>query len=463
MQNFKAFENRVEHFVEVRHLMDRKDRYLVALSGGPDSVSLLRVLQNLNYQIEAVHCNFHLRGEESDRDEKFCRQLCDRLGIPLHLVHFDTRSYAELHQVSIEMAARDLRYQYFEKLRQSLGAEGICVAHHEDDSVETVFMNLVRGTGIKGLEGILPLQGRIIRPLLCVSRSDIEDYLHQLNQDDVIDSTNLIDDVTRNKIRLDVIPLLEKINPAVKTNVTKTARYVGMAVHALEHYINNYISMKSGITLYLPQEAGDSTVKETGASVTVQSIRAFPSPELLLFTIINLYGFSGSQAEEIYESLDKSGKVWQSKTHELLIDRGKILIQPVCEHGVKKMQIPETGTYVFADDLKLQVKYAQTVVISKEEGTATLDAGKVKFPLTLRYCKEGDRFVPFGMHGTKLVSDFLTDLKCNIFQKRRQLVLADTTGNVVWLVGKRTDNRFCIDVHTDKTLILKILDSSAGI
>ncbi|MCI1684992.1 MAG: tRNA lysidine(34) synthetase TilS, partial [Prevotella sp.] len=166
--------------------MEKGRLYLVALSGGPDSVALLRVLADLDYQIEAVHCNFRLRGDESDRDEAFCRHLCQSFHVPFHVTHFDTRTYAALHRVSIEMAARELRYPYFEKLRQAIGAAGICVAHHQDDSVETVLMNLLRGTGLKGLEGILPQQGYLIRPLLGVSRSDIEQYLSSIGQDFVI-------------------------------------------------------------------------------------------------------------------------------------------------------------------------------------------------------------------------------------------------------------------------------------
>lgn len=165
---------------------------------------------------EAVTCNFHLRGKESDRDENFCVALCERLGIKLHRCHFDTRSYAEARKISIEMAARELRYRYFEQLRQDIGAEAICVAHHQDDSIETLLMNLIRGTGINGLKGIQPINGHIIRPLLCVGRKDIEDYLNSLGQDYVTDSTNLVDDVMRNKIRLNVIPLLETINPNVR-------------------------------------------------------------------------------------------------------------------------------------------------------------------------------------------------------------------------------------------------------
>lgn len=161
--------NKVKTFIEKHHLLNHDDRYIVALSGGADSVCLLLMLQELKYHIEAAHCNFHLRGNESDSDEKFVIELCKKQDIPLHLIHFDTKTYAELHQVSIEMAARELRYRYFEQLRTDIDAAGVCVAHHQDDSVETILMNLMRGTGIQGLCGIQPVRERIIRPLLCLS------------------------------------------------------------------------------------------------------------------------------------------------------------------------------------------------------------------------------------------------------------------------------------------------------
>ena len=169
----------------------RSPLFLVALSGGADSVCLLLAMKRLGYRVEAIHCNFHLRGAESDRDEEFCKRLCEREQIPFHTVHFDTKTYAEVHKVSIEMAARELRYNYFEQLRKAIDAEAILVAHHKNDAVETLLMNLLRGTGIHGLQGIKPRNGRIIRPLLCVSRQEIVEWLNMIGQDYVTDSTNL--------------------------------------------------------------------------------------------------------------------------------------------------------------------------------------------------------------------------------------------------------------------------------
>ena len=213
----------VNRFIEEKSLFSQKDKILVALSGGADSVALLRVLLALGYTCEAAHCNFHLRGKESDRDENFVRGLCNELNILLHVVHFDTQTYATKHRISIEMAAREMRYEWFEKLRQECDASVIAVAHHRDDSVETFLLNLIRGTGINGLKGIAPLNGHIVRPLLNVNRQDILQYLEHLHQDYVTDSTNLQDEYMRNKIRLNILPMLGELNPSVSESIAETA------------------------------------------------------------------------------------------------------------------------------------------------------------------------------------------------------------------------------------------------
>ena len=219
----------VAGFIARNQLLAADNKYIVALSGGADSVALLLIMKALGYDVEAAHCNFHLRGKESERDENFCVSLCESLGIILHRIHFDTLTYAQLHKVSIEMAARDLRYSYFEQLRRDINADAICVAHHKDDNVETILLNLVRGTGMNGLTGISPRNGFILRPLLCIGREDILEYLEAENQDYVTDSSNLVDDVQRNKIRLNVLPLLENVNPAVKDNILTMARWIAEA------------------------------------------------------------------------------------------------------------------------------------------------------------------------------------------------------------------------------------------
>ena len=449
----------------------------MALSGGADSVSLLFVLKHLEHElgidVEAAHCNFHLRGAESVRDEEFCKQLCERLSVPLHLIHFDTQAYADLHRVSIEMAARDLRYGYFENLRRDIKAQDICVAHHRDDSVETVLLNLVRGTGLRGLRGIQPRNGNIIRPLLSLSREDIVQYLDALGENYVTDSTNLHNDVKRNKIRLDVMPLLRELNPSVSQSIFESSLRVGEALkvfdEAMKRSIADVTTPPRGCTLggALVSSAPTKQLGTTPSqplTISVDRLKQQPSPEYTLHEILSPRGFTSAQIEQIYTSLDTSpaGKIVTSHTHELAFDRGSLLVQPRTNvaDAARSMRIPETGTYVFSDSLKIKVAAedcGDDYVPSRAADCVCLDASDIKFPLTLRHIEQGDRFVPFGMNGMKLVSDYLTDRKKNVFEKRAQLVVTDAQQRIVWLVGERTDNRFRISKETSTALRLTLL------
>ena len=478
-------------FASVHELFVYGGKYIVALSGGADSVSLLFVLKHLEHElgidVEAAHCNFHLRGAESVRDEEFCKQLCERLSVPLHLIHFDTQAYADLHSVSIEMAARDLRYGYFENLRRDIKAQDICVAHHRDDSVETVLLNLVRGTGLRGLRGIQPRNGNIIRPLLSLSREDIVQYLGALGESYVTDSTNLHNDVKRNKIRLDVMPLLRELNPSVSQSIFESSLRVGEALkvfdEAMKQSIADVTTPPRGCTC--PKCTNQPVRKFTNQPLLVQQslqhqqrctlqanhpltisidrLKQQPSPEYTLHEILSPRGFTSAQIEQIYGSLDtcSAGKIIASDSHELAFDRGSLLVQPRTNvaDAARSMRIPETGTYVFSDSLKIKVAAedcGDDYVPSRAADCVCLDASDIKFPLTLRHIEQGDRFVPFGMNGMKLVSDYLTDRKKNVFEKRAQLVVTDAQQRIVWLVGERTDNRFRITPHTQQALRLTI-------
>ncbi len=426
--------NKITAFIE-RHRLLRHDggKYIVALSGGADSVALLLILKQLGYDIEAAHCNFRLRGEESDRDEQFVKALCLQNKVPLHLIHFDTKAYAELHQVSIEMAARELRYRYFEQLRQDIGAEDVCVAHHQDDAVETLLMNLVRGTGIHGLTGIRPRNGHIVRPLLGISRAEIVSFLDNLHQPYVTDSSNLVPDVVRNKIRLEVLPLLQTINPAASENIAKTAQRMAEAEKVFNASVASFLASVT-------------------STIDTADLLKQPSPEYLLYELLTPLGFTPSQVEQTYEALTgPSGRTFQSPTHELVIDRGRLVVEKRQE-PLPTLRIPEPGTYCYHDDRKFRITLSDDVVVSRNPECATLDADKVDFPLIVRPVQAGDRFHPFGMKGTRLVSDYLTDLKYTLFEKRRQLVVCDAHDQIMWLVSLRTDLRFAIDGTTRRMM-----------
>lgn len=424
----------------------------MALSGGADSVCLLLKMIEEGRSVEAVHCNFHLRGDESDRDEAFVVSLCERLGVPLHRVHFDTREYAALHKVSIELAARELRYRYFEQLRRDIGAEAIMVAHHRDDNVETVLMNLVRGTGIRGMAGIRPVNGHILRPLLDMSRQDIEDYLEKKGETYVTDSTNLEDDATRNKFRHHVIPLLQSLNPKASENIHSTSRHIAEAEKILSWAI---------------QEANRSvfSVEPSSAIIDVSSLLSFVSPSYLLNEICRDYGFTPSQSEDMLAASSSShvGATFLSPSHIAAIATvaGSLCIQIAPKTAQQKeYRLPEPGIYRLSDGISLRLEntpITERFRISKSPDVATIDVNKVKFPLTLRPIRQGDRFTPFGMKGTKLVSDYLTDIKCSVIDRQRQLVIQDATGMIIWLVGRRTNEKCRIDSSSNAALTITIL------
>ena len=438
---------KIAHFIEQHKLLSKDKKYIVALSGGADSVCLLLVLRRLGYDVEAAHCNFKLRGEEADRDEQFCVELCKKNDIKIHLVHFDTNFYAISHKISIEMAARELRYSYFENLRRDIGADAVCVAHHQNDCAETVILNLVRGTGIQGLAGIQPKRDNIVRPLLCVSRDEIEGFLADEGQDFITDSTNLDDLYVRNKIRLNIIPMMEKINPAAVQNIVKTAIRLSEANKVFNHSIEE-ASMR----------VSDSTAE--GLVIDIEKLKKEVSTEYTLFNILKNYGFNPDQIEAIDSNLEApTGTIYLSESHQLLFDRGKMIVTERSNSDIS-LKIPETGKYVFGDKgeaLKVELKTIDsTFTISKDKNIATLDAQNIRFPLIFRNARNGDRFVPFGMKGSKLVSDYLTDRHRSLNEKRSQMVVEDADGRIIWLAGERTDNRFRVDAATTEVLIITL-------
>ena len=436
---------RVGAFIRQRQLLAVDALHLVALSGGADSVALLLILRSLGYKVEAVHCNFHLRAEESDRDERFVCRLCQKTGTPIHLTHFDTRTYADLHKVSIEMAARELRYRYFDQLRGDVGADRICVAHHRDDAVETLLMNLMRGTGVHGLTGIRAENGHVVRPLLCLSRKEIEGYLKEIGQDYVVDSTNLVADVLRNKIRLRLLPLMQDISLKAVEGIAQTMENMA----EVEKIYNNAVSRQLERIVNEEQTADGKMRRQT---VVIKDLLLLPSPSSILLEWLVPFGFSASQVRQISAHLiGQSGRCFESVSHLLVIDRDSLILDPIAI-PMKPMIIPETGLYRITDSMCMKFETLQSVTISKQSDCATIDNLKVELPLTVRLIQPSDRFTPYGMNGSRLVSDFLTDRKVSLPDKRRQMVVTDHSGRIVWLVGHRIDQRFRVSENTSSIL-----------
>lgn len=436
---------RVEKYISAHSLLNKDRLQLIALSGGADSVCLLLLLVELGYRVEAVHCNFQLRGEESLRDESFCQSLCRRLGIPIHLVHFDTMQFARQHKLSIEMAARELRYRHFLALCKDLNAESVCVAHHADDNAETLLLNLVRGTGVHGLCGMRPRNGFVARPLLSCRREQILEWLDAREESFVTDSTNLQDDALRNRVRHHLIPQLRQFNPSVVDSLNQTAEHLTQVAD----FSDAHLEQETRKVLRAPH------------TISIHALEQSACPQLLLFHILHPLGFNTTQISQIFQQRhSESGRIWQSAEYQLLVDREELIIKKINSSDTAScvsLRLPLHGVYRIDPQHTLQLSSFTVDAAfspSRQPFIATLDADKVTFPLILRTVKAGDRFQPFGMRGNMLLSDFMTNRKLNRFQKQSQLVIEDADGRIVWVVGMQT-NQHC-RITDDTKSVLKI-------
>lgn len=423
---------KIDAFSSQNLLFGPNDKVLVALSGGADSVFLLRYLIARGYDVVAAHCNFHLRDEESMRDELFVRELCQSLHIPLQVKDFDTQAVAQQQHISIEMAARNLRYEWFENLRQTLETDCIAVAHHQDDNIESILLNMVRGTGIKGLCGIQPRNGHIVRPLLCVNRNEIRAGLQEMCQTFVDDSTNFDNQYSRNRIRLDVMPILRSINAGVDSNILTTIENLNEVRKITEESIGRSIRLcckHEGDTLY----------------INMKCLNEAPSPLSVLHAILEPLGFNRTQTQQLLQC-SQVGRQFLSATYTAVVDRTNILV----EKTKKEANGPSPkGVKLEVNELPLE----EVGTIQKDSSHAYLDADKVKGELTVRPTLPGDRFRPFGMKGQKLVSDLLTDLKVNRLERSRQLVVCDEE-RILWVVGRRVSDDCRVTEQTRRVICL---------
>lgn len=425
-------------------------RFLLGVSGGVDSMCMAELFKRsrLHPVFAIAHVNFRLRGADSDGDEAFVREWAGKNGIRFFSKSFDTISYAAGKGISIEMAARELRYTDFQRIMQQRGASAICIAHHRDDSVETLLLNLIRGTGIKGLTGIKPRNGHIIRPMLCVSRQEIEDWLHEIGQPYVTDSTNLGTDYTRNKIRLQLLPLMRSINPDADNAIADTARHMQQAYTIYNQAI---------------EKAKESIVSDNGNSIVINipELKKYPVQGAVLFEVLSPLGFNSAQIKDIQTAIDSQpGTRFLSATHQLIKDRESFIVSSI---GTTKANIitftPESGIAVALPDgrtLTVATAPADTP-ISADPCIATFDADLLtECDITIRPWHDGDWFIPFGMKGRKLVSDYLTDSKISVAHRELQLV-ATHKNNIIWLLGNRTDNRYRVTPQTNLQLIFTLL------
>lgn len=455
------FIEKIDSFIKKEHLFCSDSRYLLAVSGGADSVVMLRALLSLGIDCAVAHCNFHLRGEESNRDARFVEALCSRLGVKLFSIDFDVPAYQVEHHMSLEMACRKLRYNWFTEIISEHGFEAVVVAHHSDDNIETLFLNLIRGTGIAGTTGMQPsgYNGcRVLRPMLCVSRAEIEAYAALIGQDFVTDSTNRENDVKRNRLRNVILPALREYFPDADKGLLRTIDNLRQCERL---YRTNIIEVASH---HLDVEQSDITVIHLSEFINRYIDEG--CAETMLFELISMYGFSPTQMPEIidaYRSENQgTGKLFLTKNgeYEAVLSRGNLEIAK-CFVSNDEIDI----------DLSQHIDYPENIAVKMCDGasfspkgidgksTVCFSSEILTSHLTLRHWREGDRIRPFGMKGTRLVSDIFSDLKLSTIRKRR-LWLLTADGQVLWILGIRSAALYPVTPATPRYLHLSYRNKS---
>ena len=420
--------------------LDLNSEVLAAVSGGIDSMVMLHLLHEAGVNMVVAHCNFGLRGDESNQDEAFVKTEADRLGIPCRVDRFDTTAYAVQNGLSIQMAARKLRYRWFHELASQENCETIAIAHNRNDRIETLFINLARGTGIHGLTGIRPTTGKIVRPLLSVSRSEIEDYAKTNGISFREDSSNATDKYVRNYIRHHVIPGLEQFFPGMQQTMERGMEYFS----AVELFYNETIERYKNEII---------TTKDDLIYIDLNGLAQSPSPPTLLYEILKPFGFSNSIAAEILEKYEpSSGRQFFSDTYRLVHDRQSLVVQKLEPELPQEYLIDEHTLYMIDTPIRIEMDKFYNYTDFKPDtnpNVACLDGSKLQYPLLLRKWEHGDKFRPLGMKNMKKLSDFFTDAKLSLIEKERCRVLV-SGGQIAWIVGQRIDDRFKITGATTK-------------
>lgn len=432
-------------YIKEQELFPANSSLLLAVSGGLDSVVLTDLCIAAGFEVVLAHCNFQLRGKESERDENFVRSLSSQYNIPLLTEKFDTAAYADANKCSVQVAARELRYNWFLSLvnAEFPVAQYILTAHHRDDNIETLLMNFFKGTGIAGLRGILPKQDKLIRPLLFASRAQLQEYANERGLQWVEDSSNASDKYTRNYLRHQLIPLVKEIYPQVSENLA----------HNIERFRDIESLYRQAINIHMKK-----LIELRGNEVHIPVLKLAKAEPLhsIVYEIIKEYGFSPAQTPEVMALLNsESGKYVQSATHRVIRNRKWLIIAPVVTDTPKLILVEEAaGTVLYpAGSIKLDLVAAADHTLSTDPRIAALDAKNIKFPLILRPWKKGDYFYPLGMQKKKKVARFLIDQKLSATAKEKVWVL-EMNKTIIWVVGLRIDDRYKIRPSSQDILLL---------
>lgn len=443
-----AFEEKTLRYIHRHMPAVANGKILTAVSGGADSVALLRVLAALGCNCIAAHCNFHLRGDEADRDEAFVRKLCHDIDIELRCTDFDVEAYKKSHGVSTEMACRELRYEWFERQRAALGCSVIAVAHHRDDNIETFFLNLVRGSGITGLAGIKPCNGKIVRPLLGSSRDEIINYLKTLGQDYVTDSTNLENDYARNKIRNIMLPEISRLFPSAMAGIELT----------LDNLQGDYAVWSGAVEAFkhdAVEACGHGQIK-----IDRRKLAASADPATLLNALLSRYGFNGEQTKAI-ASASRVGAVFESKEYVAEVGRNGISVfSPGSFNNAETYALSDAGKIEKEKGILIEiVDNSPEFEFDRSGKTAYFDADATGDRLTVRHWRQGDRFRPFGMKGTKKLSDYFNDRKFSLLQKLSTPIV-EMQGRIVWIAGERAADDFRVTPSSRRILTMRVVDKT---
>lgn len=435
-------------YVAHEGLFTHDDTILLAVSGGVDSMVLMSLAREAGYRFAVAHCNFRLRGEESDGDELLVEREVRKMGVPYHVTHFDTYGEVASTGDSIEMVARRLRYAWFDELCDANGYSAVVIAHHIDDSIETHFINMLRGTGARGLAGIASRNGRVVRPLLFATREEIETYATQNNIPFRVDSSNMSMNHLRNRVRHEVVPMLKGLNPHFTTIMQRNMTHLGQA--------QSFIDASMAIIKRAVLSDDRGVVRIDVAAIDASLPRNFVIYEILS----SEFGFRREVVTDICVALDNgaTGRRFFAVDRMAVVDRDAILVMPIAEDDDVEIRVDNDAVSATLGGVKFSFEVlamADVTTLNQGADVALLDADRVTFPLTIRRWREGDAMVPFGMAGRKKISDMLIDAKVSLVEKREQyLLLSD--GDVTWLVGRRIDNRYAVRKDTLRVLRVSI-------